>query len=191
MEIVYRMYRKVSDLTITKKMLKIYKSGTPWANAAAERRMRKLSQAVHGKGPVRVAFLAQVPSCWNKLQSVFEAMQKDPRFAPFILVIPDDVSKAGGDALSYFRGLYGEDVIEALEGDRYYDLRAASPEYVFYQRPYDHYLPAQYRTGTVSAYAKPCYVTYGFEIFGGIEDVVLSKIFMRNIYLYLRRVSGR
>lgn len=58
------------------------------------------------------------------------------------------------------------------------------PDYVFYQRPYDQYLPPEYRSNIVSGYAKVCHVVYGYLLSVTNEHSVLNKRFFRNVYMY-------
>ena len=57
-------------------------------------------------------------------------------------------------------------------------------KYVFYQRPYDTYLPVLYRSGSVSKFAKVCYVSYAYQIDKATEGSCLNKLFYRNVYMY-------
>ena len=89
-------------------------------------------------GPVRVAFIVQMPEIWDKESPVFEAMLKDERFDPVLLVVPpydminDRISEYGAE-LDFFLSRYGTDrVIKAFEG-KWVDIEKLGFEYVFYQ----------------------------------------------------------
>ena len=119
-------------------------------------------------GPVRVAFIVQMPEIWDKESPVFEAMLKDERFDPVLLVVPpydminDRISEYGAE-LDFFLSRYGTDrVIKAFEG-KWVDIEKLGFEYVFYQRCYETYLPERYHTVNVIKYAKTVYVPYAYH----------------------------
>ncbi len=62
-----------------------------------------------------------------------------------------------------------------------YDLLCdLQPDFVFYQRPYEHYLPEKYHTSPVSRYAKTCYIPYF------LPDTKLGKAYYKtNFFRYL------
>ncbi len=119
-------------------------------------------------GPVRVAFIVQMPEVWDKEAPVFEAMLEDYRFAPRLIVVPsyDMVSGnigAYGSELEFFLSKYGEDHVLKAHEEKWLDLKAAGYEYVFYQRCYETYLPEEYHTVNVIRYAKTVYIPYFYQ----------------------------
>lgn len=117
--------------------------------------------------PIRVAFVVQMPEIWDKQAAVFERMLKDDRFDPYILVAPayDFAKKAllpgkNPDG-EWYRERYGGSVLD-------YPADAFFPEYnkeadftcVFYDRPYDNYLPDGLRTDAVMQAASICMINY-------------------------------
>lgn len=140
--------------------------------------------------PIRVCFLQQDPNCWNKSKALYDLMKADDRFEVRLLAVPDPYDSDTGSSYRFFAE-NGYDVIDARVGDGpwstmdsqgdWLDLQSLQPDYVFYQQPYDAYLPECYRSGVVYRYAKLCITVYGIaltrELLGCLEIP-----FMRHIY---------
>lgn len=120
-----------------------------------------------------VCFLQQDPNCWNKSKALYDHLRKDDRFTVRLLCVPDPFDPDTGSTYRYFAEK-GYDAIDARVGDGpwntrenlgdWYDLQALQPDYVFYQQPYDGYLPICYRSRSVSQFAKICITPYGFGL---------------------------
>ena len=103
---------------------------------------------------LRVVLICQMPQLWNKQESVYLQMLRDPQFECTILTVPDEsiAKEHQKESLAFFDRLEGR-VIQAQKADgSWVSLEELRPDYVFYQRPYDHYLPECYRSGTVAAF---------------------------------------
>ena len=143
--------------------------------------------------PIRVCFLVQVPEIWDKEEPVYEAMKADPGFEASMVVVPeyDFAGRKLKDHYqdSYFLSNYPE-AIKALQDGKYIDF-AGKYDYVFYQRPYNYYLPKEYRTHNLVKHAKLCYLPYGFsgaDIFLSINS---DKAFLKYMYFYFAETDGR
>lgn len=140
--------------------------------------------------PIRVCFIQQDPNCWNKSRALFDLLNADPEFELSLLCVPDPFDQDTSSTLRFYRE-QGYDAIDARIGDgpwdtqtsqgQWFDIRALKPDYVFYQQPYDHYLPAVYKSSCVSKYAKICLTPYGFSLTEKFLHVV-PKAFFRNLY---------
>lgn len=186
-----KIYHKYSDTKFVKLFGKIYRNGFFISNYMAYLRMKKLSKKRHNlSGTVKVLFLCQYPQAWNKMKSVFEMMIDDERFDVKILAVPNNINKPDNKIYLYFSGLYGEKyVINSYDNGMWYNLKELMPDYVFYQRPYDQYLPKEYRSGKVSKYSKICHLVYGYLLVDEDKDVCVSKIFFRNVYMFFAENS--
>ena len=87
--------------------------------------------------------------------------------------------KEYGEERKYFVERYGK-VINAITDKGIISLKEY--DYVFYQRPYDHYLPQELRSGEVVKYAKVCYIPYGY-IGAKVFNNSLYTSFFRNVYI--------
>ncbi len=143
------------------------------------------TRKVPKKGKIRVAFIVQMPEIWDKEESVFEVMRKDSRFEAVLLVVPpfDRVKEIVTNEYekNFFIRKYGSYAIPAFDGEKCIDLRNKF-DYIFFQRPYDHYLPKELQSSRVVKVAKCCYIPYGFsgaDVFNGGNT---DKNFFRNMY---------
>lgn len=122
---------------------------------------------------IKVGFLVQVPEIWDKQAPVFEAMTKDSRFEPYLIIIPS--SEFGsfkisgyGKELKYFEGLYDTKyIIKAYADNKWLDLKQLNLSYVFYPRCWEIYIPEQYHTNEMIKHIKTCYIPYAVA---GLND---------------------
>lgn len=185
MKLLMRLYHKYAGNKLVGLLGKIYRNGFFVSNYLSYMRVKRNALKTYDKeNPIKVVFLCQYYQAWNKLKSVYELMRKDERFDAVILAVPYDIKNIDDDIFEYFHGLYGENVINAWDGNAWFDIESLKPQYVFYQRPYDSYLPVIYRSSSVSEYAKVCYVSYAYQIDKATEGSCLSKLFYRNVYMY-------
>lgn len=134
--------------------------------------------------PVRVGFLVQMPEIWDKEEPVYRQMLSDQRFDVSLVVVPpfDRVRDKVGTTYenNYFLKEYKE-AITAYQGRGWIDLHDRF-DYIFFQRPYDEYLPEELQSRNVVKYAKCCYIPYAFsgaDVFNGGNT---NKRFFRNFY---------
>lgn len=140
--------------------------------------------------PIRVCFLQQDPNCWNKSKALYDLMKQDARFAVSLLCVPDPYAADTGSTYRYFAE-NGYDAIDARVGDGpwstmdsqgdWFDLQSLQPDYVFYQQPYDAYLPEIYRSHVVYRYAKLCMTIYGIALTKELLSC-MEISFMRHVY---------
>lgn len=137
-------------------------------------------------GPVRVGFLAQMPEIWDKQVDVYRELKTRADVETLLFVVPpyDAVhhTVTRNYENNYFLEHY-DDTVKAVGSDgSVIDLKSYGLDYVFYQRPYDHYLPAPLRSSVVCAYAKCCYIPYGFSGADVFNAGNTNCDFFRNIY---------
>ena len=138
------------------------------SSANALHRIQKKKVEPHK--PIRCGFIVQMLEIWDKQRPVFEAMEKDDRFDPYLIVAPSyDFSNSKfqdyGEELVYFQNHYSDDrIIKVDDGSGgWMDLQELHFDYIFYSRCYEHYLPESYNTKNVIRYAKTCYLPYCFH----------------------------
>lgn len=139
---------------------------------------------------IRVCFVQQDPNCWNKSKALYDLLKLDSRFAVSLVCVPDPFDLDTGSTYRFFQKK-GYDAIDARVGDgpwniqtgqgQWFDLCSLAPDYLFYQQPYDHYLPESYRSNRVSRYAKLCHTPYGFAL---IKELLacMDRGFCRHVY---------
>ena len=186
-----KVYHKYSETRLVRLIGKVYRNGFFVSNYMAYTRMKRLAKAKNNSGKAtKVIFLCQYPQAWNKMKSIFEMMLEDERFSVKILAVPANINKPNNRMYEFFSNIYGENVvINACENGTWYDMKQIMPDYVFYQRPYDQYLPKPYRSGKVSGYSKICHLVYGYLLTETTKDICTSKLFFRNVYMYFAENS--
>lgn len=184
-QLLLKIYHKCSGLAFVRALGQMYRNGFPIGNLMAYIRIKKMhNHETSGKSKITMVFLVQDLTIWNKLKSVYVQLDSDERFSTWILAIPDDVTQSGDDNYGDLKKMYpGAQIIDAKEKDGWYDLKQLKPDYVFFQRPYDTYLPVPYRSANVAKYAKTCYLNYGYN-FTDMANLSMAKIFFRNIHLF-------
>lgn len=118
---------------------------------------------------VNVVFVCHRPSVWGSLQSVYEALEADPLFRVTVVAIPNkqQLPKLGlrheryeTEGAEAFWEAYGCIDGYDYETGAWLDLLSLSPDYVFFQQPYNIAKPPAYNSAAVSMYAKLAYVAY-------------------------------
>ena len=132
---------------------------------------------------IRVVFLVQNKEVWYKSESIYQAMKRDEIFDINIVVVPDITDKDGEETYRYFEEKYHNIICAGRKGDLF-DLRELNPDYVFYTRPYDFYLPKKYRSNIVSKYAKICYCSYAFSVRYEALKGCMPRLFFINVHLF-------
>lgn len=151
---------------------------------------RVIKSQKNNTGKIRVMFIAQLPEIWDKLSSVFELMDANSKFEVYLVIVPQyDIDRRCvgeyGDEKEFFKTKYPNvNIIDAITvNGEVIDLRKYAPHYVFYQRPYDFYLPEEIRTYCVMKYAKVCYIPYSYSCASAFSYENTNEEFFRNVYL--------
>ena len=145
-----------------------------------------------GNGPIRVGFLCQYIPSWVKLQPIYEMMRADDRFEPFLICVPSGIqdgvlteNDGKNDTLDYFNDHGYPEAINALQADgSWLDLKSMNLAYVFYPRPYNHYMPVCYQSHNVYRHSKICLILYGMNVTQEVVRVTLNRNFFRHVYCY-------
>lgn len=183
--VLKKIYHKYSNTKLFQFIASIYQNGFFLSNYMSFLRMKRISSKQHNQEePVKVVFLCQYVQAWNKLKSVYERMREDSRFETLIVAVPYDIHSIDNEVFEYFENLYGDNVVNAWSSDGWLDIESLNAHYIFYQRPYDQYLPKMYRSNVVSRYAKICHVVYGYQVAVTTENSCMNKLFFRNVYMY-------
>jgi len=115
---------------------------------------------------IKVGFLVQMPELWDKQSPLFDALINDDRFSPYIILVPeyDFINKKLGSYYDdlYFLEKYKDYCLKAYEDGDWIDVRCIELDYLFYQRPYDTYLPKELWSTNISHHTKCCYIPYAF-----------------------------
>ncbi len=136
-----------------------------------------------------VVFMCQYIPAWDKMKCTYEAMLKDKRFKPLLVCVPSDVnakcSHNDNDTYKYYINNSYENVLNALdENDNWISLKKLGADYVFYCRPYNHFMPKLYSARKVSKYARICVILYAYLLTEDIVKVVMHKDFFPYVSIY-------
>ena len=112
---------------------------------------------------MKVGFVAQFPEVWDKQLPLFEYLLNDSRFEPVIVFVNSyDIKQCriteDKSEKKFYEKLYGNNIIIEYNQDSSFDLRLF--DYLFYDRPYNAYLPLKLRSYKASRYAKICMINY-------------------------------
>lgn len=152
--------------------------------AKANHRIKKLRRKKSAKGPIKVGFVVQMPEFWNKEAPVYERMTEDPRFDPWLIVVPAALlsrKECGeyGAELAFFQEKYPDAkmLTTAELSSDFSGLHRQAFEYIFFQRCWEAYLPEALRTYRVLPYAKTCYLPYAFHCFKPYPTYYRNRFF--------------
>ena len=142
---------------------------------------------------IKVVFMCQMPSIWNSNMSTFMAAEKNKKMDVYILAIPDKLfEENNGENVFYeenesynYCSRFCVNTINAYnkESKKWFDLENIRPDYVFVQRPYDGYLPLQYRSEALAAYTKVCYIPYAYNMMNYATRLTYDLDFSDKLYL--------
>lgn len=135
---------------------------------------------------IKVGFIVQMPEIWSKQKSVYEHMCHSDLFDPWMIIVPkydfqNDRLGGYGDERKFFHSecKNGKFII-TKECNNWVDIKSKNFDYLFYQRPYDHYLPELYRSSETVKYTKICYIPYATP--EKKDTTIYPSEFFRNIY---------
>lgn len=126
----------------------------------------KQQRSKKNKGfPIKVAFIVQMPEIWDKQSSVFRLMEEDDRFEPWMIIVPKYDLENGcignyQDEKEYFLSECHNQRFILLPKSFDIDISTYNFDYVFYQRPYNNYLPPKLKSSHLVKYTKICYIPY-------------------------------
>ena len=121
------------------------------------------------KLPIRVIFLCEHPALWNSFRSIVSAMRKETGFEVVLIRLwckqyaEDGTFRYEALDFSEVEAELGTSLIDSYDTntEKWLNLEAMLPDYVFFMRPYDYYRCSAYHIKEVSHYAKTCYIPYG------------------------------
>lgn len=139
--------------------------------------------------PIKVGFVVQMPEVWNKQAPVYEEMVRDPRFDPWLIVVPSynlttRRREGYGAELAYFRKSYpdGQILTNVDLGEDFSGMPSCGFHYVFISRCWEANVPDALRTRHIIQYAKTCYIPYVFHCFNEHSSYYNTRFF-NSLYL--------
>ena len=136
---------------------------------------------------IRAGFIVQMSEIWDKEEPVYSVLKNHSGTEVFLLAVPKwdfETQQTVNDySGNYFIKNY-PDAIRAINPDgTVIDTDSLNADYIFYQRPYDHYLPEALRSSSLVGKTKCCYIPYGFAGADVFNEGNSNPEFFRNIYV--------
>ena len=133
---------------------------------SAKKCLRNLEKNTVPHTPIKVVFLLQIPEVWDKQETLYDALKQNSNFEVYEIVVPgydlinSKVKKEYDD--TFFLDKYSDAIKALKDNGEWLDLRELGLDFVFYQRPYNNYMPECYMSNEVGKYAKCMYIPYAF-----------------------------
>lgn len=146
----------------------------------------------HNNEKLVVVFMCQYIPAWDKLKPTYDRMCKDPRYEVILFCVPSQIEEGvytgqekTNDTYNYYLDNGYLNIVNAMNEDgTWKNLSNYNPEYVFYCRPYNHFMPRQYNTKLVCRYSKICVILYAYILTEQIAETVFHKDFFAYTYCY-------
>ncbi len=116
---------------------------------------------------LRIVFVVWLRSAISSVESIYQAMEKDPRFFPAFLVLPRMQPNMGYTSYCYDKGLAddlaakGYRVTLGYADGHWTSLQDLDPDAAFYQTPYQVQYPPLYSYFGSRGFPTLCYTPYG------------------------------
>ena len=145
---------------------------------------------------IKVGFICQYIPTWNKFEPLYREMKINDKFDPYLICVPDCIEDGEmfgysgiNETYTYFYNMNYDNVIDSFAGDDWIDLQELKFDYIFYTRPYNHFMPPQYITDNVKKYCKIGSLIYGMVTTKDIFEVVMNMDFYKDVYIYYAETS--
>ena len=138
-------------------------------------------------GPIRVVFLIQEPSVWNKALPTYRRMLADPDFEPMILCLPSSLEgcfECENETYRYFIQAGYSHVLNAVQGKGWLDPKTLHADYFVILRPYDNYRPRPYKSINLCKYGKIVLIFYATQLVPDMIPQLLNSGFLPSVSLY-------
>lgn len=133
---------------------------------------------------LRVGFIVQLPAIWDKQIDVYNELITRDNVEVFIFAVPQynwDSGKPEGEVDSFFKDLYPDLIDVSKMKNIIEEFKGYKIDYLFYPRPYDHYLPTELRSETLYKFVSCCYIPYGMSGSDVFNDTNIYSPFFDNM----------
>lgn len=148
--------------------------------------LQKQKHKISRNAKIRIGFLVQMPEVWDSESGLYEEFKSRTDCEVVMIVVPpydfshSHISKDYSN--NYFLTQYPEAVRAFDENGEVINIRSLNLDYVFYQRPYDHYLPTDLKSYMMMRYAKCCYIPYGYSFTDDYAHLLVNPLFYPSLY---------
>lgn len=140
----------------------------------------------HEQRKMRVVFLLKSSSVtFDKMRPVYDALRERSDTEVSMILYPDQYYKHGEKVRKFLRAQYPGDKI--YDSCTLPDIRKLQPDYVFFQHPYEGYMPfIGFNIHEVAKFAKVCHISYGASLAYTFIERLFDDCgtFYRNVYLF-------
>jgi len=138
---------------------------------------------------IRIVFVCQMTALWNSMRSVYEAACNDSSIESYIITLPEKTFDnenvyESNKAYDYIQSLNYENVIDGYDTKTksFFDAKSLLPDYIFLPRPYEHYMPDNYKAKYLVKFTKICYINYGYNLTNWANTITYDINFLKNVY---------
>lgn len=147
------------------------------------------------KSIIRIGFIVQMAEIWDKEIGIYDELKSRANVETVLIVVPPYDLKTSENSLSYDNNYFLKrypDAVKALHRDgSVINIQELHLDYVFFQRPYDTYLPKELRSSEVVKHTQCCYIPYGYagsDVFNGGNTNLnffrnMSYVFLESDYM--------
>ena len=150
----------------------------------ARKKLKNVNKKTHDKNQKwKIGFIVQMPEIWDKIEDVYNELCRRSNTEVYLVVVPSFNLKNNslnpyGYELDFFTKISNNIILAIDDMNQTTDIQKFNFDYVFYQRPYDSYLPEKLQSDYVANFLRICYIPYAD--FQG-EDFTLSSPFFYNV----------
>lgn len=144
----------------------------------------------------RIIFLVQYIPSWKKIESIYRILN-DSNAKVWIVCVPSNIEKNkliddgsfNNDTYEYFKSAGYEAVNSLNKNGEWLDLKELRPDYVFYTRPFNDYMPQPYTSAEVSKYSKVCVILYAMLLLKSVYEIEFNNNFFKDVYYYFAETN--
>lgn len=136
------------------------------------------------KRKIRVVYIVQYKAGYYKVKDIIKTMNDDSSIEIKVLAFPSDINNYSIKDYEYWKEKFGDCVINARVENDWFNLKEYNPDYVFFQRPYNIYLPQCYNSKVISSYARTCYINYGYNLSKHTNNVAFNDDFFSDLDIF-------
>ena len=143
---------------------------------------------------IKVGFIVQMPELWDKQSSVYAAMCDNKSFDSWLIIVPkydfenSKIGEYGSEKEFFISNCLNGKYVLAFNDNKWAEINVSDFDYLFFQRPYEHYLPQHLRSSSTVRYTKNCYIPYATP---EIKKTGIYPVsFFRNIYMAFMEDAG-
>ena len=148
-------------------------------------KVKKAGKARHKDIIINVLFVCQYLPSWEKNKALFDKMLFDHSFNPKILCIPSNPNKKINDT---YESLSRQGIVNLInplcENGTYLSLSKIKYDYIFYDRPYNTYLPTEYKAKNSAKFGKVCLHPYALGLSKTLNYALTFSDFFSYVSIY-------